>query len=99
MIFPISLKAFGDPKINFVRRGVECAGEEKGIGMVPTLMECANGCEGESSMFLYGFGPKCSADGCWCVCETGAEDGRCTFINIEYNLYNYLSPCKYLLHN
>ena len=71
----------------------ECSGSETGPTSLSSIEECADECNGQSEMFIYGRAGEehCSNDGtCNCYCETAAKDGSCTETgNTRYNLYKY----------
>ena len=60
-----------------------------------SIDKCAKACKGVASMFAFGtndFGvPRCYADGCTCLCETGAsDDGTCSMVDHKgYHLYRF----------
>ena len=70
-----------------------------------SIDECAMACDGVSSMFVFGtndFGTtRCYADGCTCLCETGAKnDGTCdTIENKGYHLYRFGTSSKYYCYS
>ena len=85
-----------------VAEKIECAGSvvtETEYGFderIEKVEECANKCNGLSSMFAFGtndFGnPRCDSDGfCKCICETGAtKEGFCHQMSHSgYRLYRF----------
>ena len=60
-----------------------------------SIDKCAKACNGVASMFAFGtndFGvTRCYADGCTCLCETGAnDDGTCDTVDHKgYHLYRF----------
>ena len=54
---------------------------ELGFSGIATLDQCEEKCNGVSELFAFGtndYGnPRCSGDGCSCLCETAAKDGSC----------------------
>ena len=86
-----------------VAEGKECDGSETFIGRVSGEtkgynQECANLCESISTMFIVGKGEKCNFDGCKCICETSADNGKCNKVDSSgYRLFRYDSK-KYFFH-
>ena len=78
-----------------MRQTKECGGTEVSKGNVDSIDKCAIVCNGVASMFAFGtndFGvTRCHADGCTCLCETGAKvDGTCNMVSHKgYHLYRY----------
>ena len=101
------LYRFGTEGIEWslVAKTKECRGEEISKYNRDSIEECAMACNGASSMFAFGtndFGTaRCYADGCTCLCETGArEDGTCdTIENKGYHLYRFGTSSKYYCYS
>ena len=85
---------------SLVEETKECGGQEISKGNKVSIDECAKACSGVASMFALGtndFGvPRCYADGCTCLCETGAkDDGICDTVDHKgYNLYRFGTASK-----
>ena len=94
----ISLTLFSEWSL--VAKTKECGGQEISKGNKVSIDECAKACSGVASMFALGtndFGvPRCYADGCTCLCETGAkDDGICDTVDHKgYNLYRFGTASK-----
>ena len=86
---------------SLVEETKECGGQEISKGNKDSIDDCAKACDGVSSMFALGtndFGTtRCYADGCSCLCETGAkDDGTCDTVNHNgYHLYRFGAASKY----
>ena len=73
----------------------ECSGAEENKGRMKSIEQCADACNGVSTMFIFGTNDfvshsfSCNDNGCKCWCETSAkDDGTCDIIKDEwYRLY------------
>ena len=78
----------------------ECSGSEEGQGKFETIFECAEKCQGVSSMFAFGtndYGTiRCENGKCSCFCETAATiDGSCSIVSHSgFRLYKFLQNAQ-----
>ena len=72
----------------------DCKGSEVYVGRFSNATGCASECKNISSMFIFGFGPKCNYKGCKCWCKYDAlANGTCSTIGIRhYDLYRVFFP-------
>ena len=98
---PSSASAATNIEWSLVVETKECGGQEISKGNRDSVDECAKACNGVASMFALGtndFGTtRCYADGCACLCETGAkDDGTCDTVDHKgYHLYRFGTSSKY----
>ena len=78
-----------------VSENTECSGSESEKILPPNaeIQDCANECDGVSSMFLFSPGQN------RCFCETAATaEGSCTVIDIVgWDLYTYGNEGRFLI--
>ncbi len=91
-----------------VEEDKECTGHGEYKGRFQDLVDCANACNGVSTMFIFGIEnrtqSRCNNDGCKCFCETSAAaNGTCNMTpHNGYRIYGYqnsLGSClsRYIL--
>ena len=72
----------------------KCDGARDYAGEFSKLLECADHCKTDASMFVYGIEGTigCNSKGCECYCEIGASaDGTCGQVEMPwYHLYRFI---------